>query len=74
MKFLTEILAKAGITSNYVQLDTLAATPAGAPGRIVWNDTDGTLEFQMKGGNVTQQIGQELPVLVKHADNTGLTN
>jgi hypothetical protein len=28
----------------------------------------------MKGGNVTQQIGQELPVLVKHADNTGLTN
>ena len=74
MKFLTEILAKAGITSNYVQLDTLAATPAGAPGRIVWNDTDGTLEFQMKGGNVTQQIGQELPVLVKHADNTELTN
>jgi hypothetical protein len=28
----------------------------------------------MKGGNVTQQIGQELPILVKHADNTGLTN
>ncbi len=74
MRFLTEILAKAGITSNYVQLDTLAATPGGAPGRIVWNDVDGTLEFQMKGGNVTQQIGQELPVLVKHADNTGLTN
>lgn len=74
MRFLTEILAKAGITSNYVQLDTLAATPGGAPGRIVWNDVDGTLEFQMKGGNVTQQIGQELPILVKHADNTGLTN
>ncbi len=74
MRFLTEILAKAGITSNYFQVDTAAATPAGAPGKIVWNDTDGTLEFQMKGGNVTQQIGQELPVLVKHADNTGLTN
>lgn len=74
MRFLTEILAKAGITSNYFQVDTAAATPAGAPGKIVWNDTDGTLEFQMKGGNVTQQIGQELPVLVKNADNTGLTN
>jgi len=73
MRFLSQILAKAGITSNYVQLDTLA-TPPGGVGRIVWNNVDGTLEFQMKGGNVTQQIGQELPILVKHADNTGLTN
>ncbi len=34
-------------------------TSAGAVGRLKWNDTDGTLEFGLKGGNVTLQIGQE---------------
>jgi hypothetical protein len=47
---------------------------AGGERILTWNDTDGTLEFGMKGGNVTQQIGQKLPVLVKHADNAGLEN
>lgn len=48
-------------------------TETGEIGKVLWNDTDGTLEFGMKGGNVTQQIGQELPILVKHADNSGLS-
>ena len=46
--------------------------PVLGVGEIGWNDTDGTLEFVMKGGNVTQQIGQEINILVKHADNEGL--
>jgi hypothetical protein len=33
-----------------------------------WNDTDGTLDLGLKGGNVTQQIGQELFALVKSSD------
>jgi hypothetical protein len=28
-------------------------------GKMVWNDTDGTIEFKLKGGNVTLQTGQE---------------
>jgi len=29
------------------------------PGRLTWNDTDGTLDLGLKGGNVTLQLGQE---------------
>jgi hypothetical protein len=32
---------------------------SGAASRLVWNDTDGTLDLGLKGGNVTLQIGQE---------------
>ena len=38
---------------------------------IVWNDTDGTYEFTLKGGNVTLQLGQEQVAYVKN--NTGAT-
>ena len=69
------------ITAGVISLDTLdrvrfnqAPTLAGGERIMRWNDTDGTLEFVMKGGNVTQQIGQELPILVKNADNAGLTD
>jgi hypothetical protein len=36
-------------------------TPTGAAGVAVmrWNDTDGTVDLGLKGGNVTLQIGQE---------------
>ncbi len=36
-----------------------ATTSTGAIGRLKWNDVEGTLEFGLKGGNVTLQIGQE---------------
>ena len=59
----TNITSMTGITggistADFVQFDT-AAVGTGAIGKLLWNDTDGTLEFQMKGGNVTLQIGQE---------------
>lgn len=43
----------------YIQFDTTAAIPS-AVGQLTWNDTDGTLDLGLKGGNVTLQIGQEL--------------
>ena len=43
----------------YIQFDTTAATPS-AVGQLAWNDTDGTLDLGLKGGNVTLQLGQEL--------------
>lgn len=43
-------------------------TTAGG-GLATWNDTDGTLDITMKGGNVTLQVGQEQ--LVRVLNNTG---
>lgn len=59
----TNITSLGGITGgisspDFIQFDTAAAA-TGAVGRMLWNDTDGTLEFQLKGGNVTLQVGQE---------------
>ena len=34
-------------------------TDVGGVGHLKWDNADGTLEFGMKGGNVTQQIGLE---------------
>ena len=45
-----------------------------APAMLAWNDTDGTLEFQLKGGNVTLQIGQEQVVRVKNSTGSTLSN
>ena len=55
-----------GISSpDYVQFSTTGAT--GNVARMLWNDTDGTLEFGLKGGNVTLQIGQEQVLRVTNA-------
>lgn len=35
------------------------STETGAVARFVWNDTEGTLDLGLKGGNVTLQVGQE---------------
>lgn len=65
--------------ANRVVLDqlTIRATPNEAVtpgvGVLAWNDTDGTLDLGMKGGNVTQQIGMEQFILAKHASNAGIT-
>lgn len=43
---------------DHLDFDT-TPTGTGAVGRLIWNDTDGTLDLGVKGGNVTLQIGQE---------------
>jgi len=48
-----------GITSDFFQAD-LTPTNALQVGRMLWNDTDGTMDLRLKGNNVTLQIGQEL--------------
>lgn len=51
-------------------------TPTGTAGVAVmrWNDTDGTVDLGLKGGNVTLQVGQEqvLRVVNKTATNINL--
>lgn len=57
---------------DYAQFDTTVATGTfNDVGLLTWNDTDGTLEFGLKGGLVTLQIGQEQVVRVRN--NTGST-
>lgn len=59
----SDITSMSGITGGISLVDNLdfdtAAVVAGAVGRLVWNDGDGTLDLGLKGGNVTLQIGQE---------------
>lgn len=48
---------------KYLQFNTTDAQTR-AVAKLIWNDTDGTLEFGLKGGNVNLQIGQEQVVRV----------
>lgn len=51
------------IKAGQLELDQ---TPIGTSGvaKLRWNDTDGTLDVGLKGGNVTLQVGQENVVRV----------
>lgn len=61
--------------TDYIDISTTAPVAVGGvPGRIKWNDTDGTLDLGLKGGNVTLQIGQENVLLVKNDEATPLTD
>jgi hypothetical protein len=55
-----------------VQYKVATAQTVGVA-KTVWNDTFGTLEFGLKGGNVNYRLGQSSIVYVKSADNAGLT-
>jgi hypothetical protein len=48
-----------GLLGGYVGLDTTPTTTPSTAGTLSWNDTDGTADLKLKGGNVTLQIGQE---------------
>lgn len=56
---------------DWIQFNTSGTATPGV-GRLNWNDTDGTFEFQMKGGAVTQQLGMEQVLRVSANDNGGL--
>ena len=58
---------------DFINFDTAAAHSVVA-GELAWNNTDGTLDLGLKGGNVTLQIGQEQVVRVvnKTATNVNL--
>ena len=43
---------------DYIDFNTSSLVD-GKPGRLRWNDTDGTLDLTLKKGNVTLQVGQE---------------
>ncbi len=47
---------------------------AAAEGRIVWNDTDGTINVGLKGGNVNLQVGQEQVLRVKNVSGSTIND
>lgn len=46
---------------DYIDFNT-SSVVTGKPGRLRWNETDGTLDLTLKNGNVTLQVGQELVI------------
>ena len=64
-------LGEHGISAGFFQAD-LTPTEAPAVGRMIWNDTDGTMDLGLKGGNVTLQIGQEQVIRVVNGTGTNL--
>lgn len=63
-------LGEYGISAGYFQADL---TPTGtlSPGRMMWNNADGTMDLRLLGNNVTLQIGQEQVIRV--VNKTGAT-
>lgn len=60
------------LTVDYIEFDP-TYTSGVTQYQIAWNDTDGTVELGLKGGNVDLSIGQENVILVKNDDTTTLT-
>jgi len=65
----SDITSMSGITGSigtptYIQFDSGAATPLAA-GRLWYDQINGSLNMGMGGGNITQQIGEELFVYGK---------
>jgi len=63
-------LGEFGISEGFSQYDTTVTTYTRNTGNIGWNDTDGTLEFNLKGNSVSLQIGQE--TVLRVVNKTGL--
>jgi hypothetical protein len=66
-------LGEFGVQLGNIEFDL---TPTNAPtviGSMYWNDTAGTLDLKLKGGNVTLQIGQETVARVVNKTATNIT-
>jgi hypothetical protein len=67
-------LGEFGLLTGNIEFDNTPTNIPIAAGSMVWNDTDGTVDLKLKGGNVTLQIGQEqvIRVVNKTATNVNL--
>lgn len=67
-------LGEFGLQTGNVEFDNTPTSLPTSAGSMYYNDTDGTLDLILKGGNVTLQIGQEtvLRVVNKTATNVNL--
>ena len=65
----TITLSDAGALQNVneINFDTTPASVVGGAGSLAWNSSEGTLDLVMKGGNVTQHIGEEFFYTARNA-------
>lgn len=65
-------LGEYGISAGYFQADL---TPTGTlqVGRMMWSDTDGTMDLRLLGNNVTLHIGQKQVIRVVNKTGATLT-
>ena len=61
------------ISAHSLQIDT-TQTIANAVGKLTWDDGNGTLQFNLKGNNVTLQIGQEEVIRVYNGTGSTLVD
>jgi hypothetical protein len=61
------------VLTNALKFNTSAGVSVGV-GELAWNNSDGTLDLGMKGGNVVQQIGQELFYEVRNETGIEIPN
>jgi hypothetical protein len=67
-------LGEFGMLTGNLEFDNTPTNIPTAAGGVYWNETDGTLDLILKGGNVKLQIGQEsvIRVVNKTATNINL--
>ena len=66
-------LGEFGIQLGNLEFDNTPTNVPTAAGSLYYNDTDGTLDLKLKGGNVTLQIGQEQLVRVVNKTATSIS-
>jgi len=66
-------LGEFGIQLGNLEFDNTPTNIPTTDGSLYYNDTDGTLDLKLKGGNVTLQIGQEQVVRVVNKTATSIT-
>ena len=60
------------LTASYIDINTTAGITQPIEGRLSWNNTDGTLDIGLKGGNIELQVGQEEVVQVVNKTDANL--
>jgi len=65
-------LGEFGIQLGNLEFDNTPTNIPTTAGSLYYNDTDGTLDLKLKGGNVTLQIGQEQVVRVVNKTATSI--
>ena len=65
-------LGEFGVQLGNIEFDTTPTNVPTTAGSLNWNDTDGTLDLKLKGGNVTLQVGQEQVVRVVNKTATNI--
>jgi hypothetical protein len=66
-------LGEFGLLTGNIEFDNTPTTIPTTAGSTYWDDTDGTLNLILKGGNVTLQLGQEQVVRVVNKTATNIT-